>query len=224
MQELVYVFFLLGSFSIGYSIIRTAMPKIQLSPMTNKIAYGYGVGALVFGVPIAIILGLELNSDYFFILGIIMYLILMCVAFIVRVSSKSVDPEVIVEKKKRRTAIPEKGLTKAEKMPTSQRIRFEEGLMMKGSAPTPKVTPAMIKNQVFKDKNSNVLKVIDKNTKELESKSNVEQKNAALAKLRQMAQDISGKKQPLEKKKKDEDEEIEDIEEDLLNELGDEKV
>ncbi len=228
MQELIYAFFLLGSFSVGYSVVRTAMPNVQLEALTNKIAYGYGAGALIFGIPIAAIVLGGMNSDYFFLLGITMYVILMGIAFAKRMYHEEADPEIFVEEKKRKVAIPKMGLTKEEKMPVADRIRFEEGLMTKGSSPTPKVTPAMIKNQVFKDKNTNVLKVIDKNTKELESKSNKEQKNAALAKLRQMALDINDKKKSTGKKKKEEaykeeDEEIEEIEEGLLNELGDEK-
>ena len=78
MEEIIfYMLAVLGSSSIGYSLLRTGFPKTQGITQTNKILYGYAVGLAVI-VP-AIITALFFGAASFFL----MMGVIFCLLFII---------------------------------------------------------------------------------------------------------------------------------------------
>jgi hypothetical protein len=212
MFEIVYGFFLLGSFSLGYSLLRIGFPQTQKAEYTKKVLYGYIMGILIFGIPIATIYIMNLEEYYFFLASIVVYILVSAVLFTKRISLKETDPEIIKDKK-RKIQIPERAMEKPK--PKEKKMGFEHGLMVNAR-------PAEIKKQVFKEKDNNILKALQSKTREMENKNKEKEKNEALERLRKEALQIKEKTEKQTKKKKNELEEAEsmdEVEEELLDNM-----
>lgn len=207
------IFFILGGFSTGYSLLRTGFPNALNWDLTRKLIPSFIIGAIVFGLPALITQGFGISSNYYFLICLIVFALIGILLYAKRVTYNETDP-LIEKQSKRRTAIPEKVLTKEERErkgigeAQGKAHDFEHGLLVK----TVKVVkPEDVKKQVFKEKNTNVIRDIDKKTKELENREKEKQKNEILKKLRASAKEID---------EEAEKEETEEIEEDLLNRIS----
>ncbi len=214
MKEVLYSFFLMGSVSAGYSLVRTAFPKIQLKKMTTKIILGYIFGFIIFGIPLTAIYLLGIDSSYFLGLGLILYTLIFIIMYAKRVLFKEI--EIIQKVEEKKTAQIPSSILKKDAI--ERKIMFEKGLMVK-SAGTKIMRPEEVKKQVFKEKDNTIIQSIDKKTKEMEKVETEVQKREALEKLRAIAKEIS-KKKPSELRKA-ESQDL--VEEELLENLNDEK-
>ena len=112
MQALFFGLTLLGSCSLGYSLLRAGFPQRQNSKKIEKLAYGYALGILVF-IP-GMILALIINEQFFFLITAIIYIILFSIFMAKRKYKNEIDDTpLIIEKIK--VVIPNKVLTKEEK-------------------------------------------------------------------------------------------------------------
>ncbi|MFA5930766.1 MAG: hypothetical protein WC821_00475 [archaeon] len=213
MNYLLYAFFILGSFSPGYMLLRAGFPSTQNWGMIQKISLGYFLGLILFGLPVLVIAALGLNETYYSLLCIILITLLFGVMFVKRISLQEVDPVIPkVEKKKKPFVqeVPASIVEKTQTMP-QKKIVFEQGLIVKSKE-------GETKKQVFKEKPSNIVNTVIKNTAEIENKTKENEKNEALERLRKFAQQIKLSK----KQTKTEDEDGNEIEEDLLSKMSDE--
>jgi hypothetical protein len=215
-------FFLLGSFSIGYSLARIGFPSIQNANVGKKLGLGYVLGLIVLGVPALLGVLIQVPEQAFFLLGFLAYAILLIILFVKRASKKEKDP-IVLKKEKPKLVIPKMVSSKSTAVELDpKKIFFEHGLMVGGKRAT---LPGEIKKQVFKEKadNNMVLKAIERKTKEMEAKNQESEKNVALDRLRAYAQQIKEKKLEKKKTELEEAEQMDEIEEDLLNGIGKEK-
>lgn len=212
MDYLIYAFFVLGSFSPGYLVLRTGFPSVQNMGKIQKMSLGYILGLILFGLPILAVTLFEINSIYYSVLCITLIALFFGVMLVKRISLKETDPLIPKEEKKKKAVvqeIPSEIIQKSQTTP-QKKIVFEQGLVVKSK-------DSETKKQVFKEKPSNIVNTIRKNTIEIEDKNKENEKNEALERLRKFAQQIKLSK----KQTKKEDEESGEIEEDLLSKLDD---
>ena len=219
MTPLVYGFFLLGSFPIGYALLRAGFPSTQKSGTFSKLAMGYGLGAIVFAIPLIFIYLFELKEEYFALASIVTFVLFFAVMFTKRISFQETDPSLPRVAKQKNISSSES----IQRESPAKKIVFEQGLMVKTKE------ELQGKKQVFKEKEGTILSELAKKTKEIESTNQQQEKNATLEKLRKSAQEIKEKTQrpygDKQKKKNElqEAEEMDEIEEGLLNEIGGEE-
>lgn len=112
MMNILYLISFLGSFSLGYSILRIGFPEIQKDTLTKKIGIGYITGLVILLPAIATIF---LNLEIFFFLFVIgAYGFLATIMFIVRIYYNKIDDVELVEPKEN-NYIPKKALAPEEK-------------------------------------------------------------------------------------------------------------
>ena len=235
MDNLIYLTLMAGSYSIGYGLIRAGFPKVQKKSFIVKIASGYIAGLLLFGLSFLIIDTLKVLDIYYVIICIILYFILFLLLILKRTIFNETDeitPEerlyegINTESKISTFTKPENfsNLIKDDKvkeeLPTkninpdiANRITFDQGLMVKSRNN---------EDQIFRGEDTNIIGKVQKETTNLETTQNEEQKNSVLEKLRGYAQEIKvTKKEEMLKKKMKEDDEVES-ERDLINMLKEE--
>jgi len=228
MDLLIYVIFLLGSYSPGYGLIRAGFPFVQKRKFLEKVALGYIAGLILFGVPFIIIDSLNLLDTYYIILCLIFYFLLLLILFLKRTILNETDELTKDEqlemrklnefnsKNNYKSNINYADLVKNEKKEetpnleskiNSNYIKFDQGLMVKSRK---------VEEQVFKEENKNILSQVNNETKEITQNESIAQKNSVLTKLREYAQDINSTKKEGKPNKKEELEDLES-EEELLN-------
>jgi len=196
MIEILIGFLLLGSFSAGYSLLRVGYPKIQNQNAITKIAAGYTVGLILFGIPIFITQSQAWKEDALISLSVFAYWALFFILLVKRFSFRDTDPLIQPKSVERHgkyykdKEIKEEELNQDLPEDAPKKITFEQGLLVKAKGGKEK--------QVFKGENNN---------------TQGDSKEEALKKLRESAQGIK-------KAKKEEDDEVD---EDLLNNLGEEE-
>ncbi|MFA6420398.1 MAG: hypothetical protein WCW13_06370, partial [archaeon] len=85
MDLLIYAFFLLGSFSSGYLLLRTGFPNTQTLPLVKKLALSYLIGAIVFGGAIIITTFANISDQYFIIAAFILLGMIFVILFAKRI-------------------------------------------------------------------------------------------------------------------------------------------
>ncbi len=111
MLTTLYLIFLVGSFSIGYSLIRIGFPEVQEKSIMEKIGMGYLIGLIVF---LPSILSIFFTFEkFFFLFALGSYGFIAMIMFIVRSYNKKEDL-VELNKKEFFNKIPKKALTKEE--------------------------------------------------------------------------------------------------------------
>ncbi|MFA5126360.1 MAG: hypothetical protein WC462_05160 [archaeon] len=210
MMSLIYVFFILGSFPIGYLLLRTGFPLAQNLSGLKKIGISYLIGLIIFGTPIFFLNFFEINENYFFAVCFVFLTMAFIILYAKRITFKETDPKIIEEKKNIKGIPKITGGTKEEQ----KKIVFEQGLMVKSNK-----REGETKKQVFKEKEDNILKVIERKTKEIESETREKEKKEALKKLRNFAQQVKSSDSRKKKTELDKANEMNEIEEDLLNNL-----
>ncbi|MGI6589545.1 MAG: hypothetical protein ACOX1V_02670 [Candidatus Iainarchaeum sp.] len=196
---LIYSFIILGSYSLGYGLIRIGFPLIQKKTLIEKIAIGYLGGLIIFIPSFFIIEIFGLNEIYYIAFSLIILLALMLSLFLKRTILNEEDP--LIEKETLQPTIPNqpkenyaKLVKEDTKKENTKKIIFGQELMVKSRNK---------KEQVFKEEN--------KNTNDKEDSPLGVQKESIMSKLREYAQDV--KNRPKESKKKIEKDEIEEDEE-----------
>jgi hypothetical protein len=198
---LIYSFLILGSYSLGYGLIRIGFPLIQKRNLFEKIAIGYIGGIILFGLPFFIIDSFTLNEIYYALFSLIILLALILILFLKRTILNEEDPliekEILKPINSNYTQTKEdysKLIKEDNQKEKSKEIKFNQGLMVKSRNK---------KEQVFKEEN-----------KDINYKNNSPlgvQKESIMSKLREYAQEIKGDLK--ETKKKKEEDEIEEDEE-----------
>ena len=192
MEFLFFIAAFVGSCSIGYSLLRTGFPKKQGATLGEKIGLGYLFGILVI-LP-GIIAWMAFGIEAFFLISGVFYLFLF-VIFIVKRKSYNENDDIHLKKDEKKIILPKKLILKDNK---TQRQEM--------------VTTSKVKEQLFKEKQPNVITEINKKTNEIERKDNEKEKSEMLKKLKNFAKRIN-------ERKVDEDE----INEDELEELSKEE-
>lgn len=198
---LIYSFLILGSYSLGYGLIRIGFPLIQKRNLFEKIAIGYIGGIILFGLPFFIIDSFTLNEIYYALFSLIILLALILILFLKRTILNEEDPliekEILKPINSNYTQTKEdysKLIKEDNQKEKSKEIKFNQGLMVKSRNK---------KEQVFKEENKDINY---KNNSPLEV-----QKESIMSKLREYAQEVKGDLK--ETKKKKEEDEIEEDEE-----------
>ena len=204
----------IGSFSLGYILLRTAFPEKQKLLPSQKLEYGYAIG-----VPI-IILSSIFGEKYFFFVFAFLSVLLFAIALAKRLSLKEAD-FVAREQVKRKIIIPEKALTKEEReaLKTGQPLpgRTQRQTVTQAQ-PQKRIVASQIqpvnevrKGQVFIEGNNNILSQVEANTATANDESKEKAKRAILDRLKMLAKDVK-KSEPLEREKNSNDDmQIEDL-------------
>ncbi|MBT7241644.1 MAG: hypothetical protein HN878_04080 [Candidatus Diapherotrites archaeon] len=207
MELVFYILALLGSSSLGYSLLRTAFPKTQSLEMMNKVLYGYALGAIVV-VP-AMVTALFFGATSFFLILGLMYALLFIIFIAKRISYNENDGVKLKKEEKVEVAIPRRILTKEEKEGRSNIIK--KPIKAKQIIRNTPVAQIKIKEQIFKEKQPNVIAELREKTTKIEKEKKLSDKEEALKKMKSFAKQIDKKK-----KKKNSNE----INEDELSNLG----
>jgi hypothetical protein len=207
MELVFYILTLLGSSSLGYSLLRTAFPKTQSLGMMNKVLYGYALGAIVV-VP-AMVTALFFGATSFFLILGLMYALLFIIFIAKRISYNENDGVKLKKEEKVEVAIPRRILTKEEKEGRSNIIK--KPIKAKQIIRNTPVAQIKIKEQIFKEKQPNVIAELREKTTKIEKEKKLSDKEEALKKMKSFAKQIDKKK-----KKKNSNE----INEDELSNLG----
>ncbi len=238
MDILIYVIFLLGSYSIGYGLIRAGFPKVQKRKFIEKIALGYFGGLILFASPFLITTMFNLKDTYYPLVCLIIFFILLLTLILKRTilneseeltkaeqieldklnpSSKNYSKPVNYDELIKATKeINEEEIQSIDaKSASKNKISFDQGLMVKSRKR---------EGQVFKEENKNIISQVNNETKKLEKTQSEEQKNSMLAKLREYAQEINNPKKEDKAKKKTAEDEDSANEEELLNMFKDEEM
>lgn len=223
---------MLGSYSIGYGLVKAGFPKIQKRNIFEKIAFGYMGGIILFGIPLLVMSAFKLLDIYYFVICVITYLILTLALLLKRTllneqDSLTQEEERELNKKNSNTQIPSNQTTYSnpenetnEELPnlndqtSASQMNFEKGLMIRSRKN---------EGQVFKERNKSDISRLRDATNRLEQNESEEQKNSILAKLRSYAQEISNTKKVNNPRDKTEEEEDLESEEELLNMFKDEQ-
>ncbi len=224
MDILIYLIFLLGSYSPGYGLVRVGFPQAQKFKLIQKIAFGYVAGIILFGAPYLITLLFNLNDIYYLLVCLIVYFVLFLLLFLKRTILKQTDEltnEDIIELNKlnpNKNTVPQpinyanlvKDMADEEtltlnKQTNMNKITFDQGLMVKSRK---------TENASFKGENVNIINKVSAQNNNIEKNQGEDQKNSMLAKLREYAQEINNQKK---KTLKNEDEEALESEEELNN-------
>jgi len=231
MDILIYIILLLGSYSIGYGLVRIGFPLVQKRNFIEKIAFGYIGGIILFGIPFLITSAFNLMDTYYILVCLIVYFILFLILLLKRTFLNETD-ELTLEEQLEKTKLEE--LNKKDyKNPVNyadlvKETKNDEPLILKNTAPAHHINfdqGLMVKSrtnegQVFKEENKNIMNQIRSNTSTLENNASEEQKNSILTKLREYAKEISNSKKS--KEQTQEEEEDKENEEELLNMFKDE--
>ena len=214
MEIVFYLLTALGSSSLGYSLLRTGFPKTQALETMNKILYGYALGLVV--VLPAIATAMYFGAGSFFLMLGVIYGLLFAGFIAKRFSFEEKDDIPLVEKEKDNITIPRKILKKENKVESTLTDRHPIIATNKTKTTPARIntnsSPIKIKEQIFKEKQPNVIAELrEKTTKIEEEKKQVEKENA-LKKMKSFAKQIEKNKN----KKKNYDE----IDEDELSNLG----
>lgn len=194
---------LIGSCSVGYSLLRLIYPEKQDATFGEKIGYSYGIGLLVF-LP-GIISVAMLGEKLFFIVSGIAYLILFIAFYIKRKQAGLEDTAELVENNKR-IFIPKKVLTDEEKANKEQYKSVPENNARINNRLSQKTIDSVkVKEQLFKEKQPNVIAKLREKTLNIETQKKEEERDKTLAKLKSLETQLI-------KKKKIEEEEINESE------------
>lgn len=166
----VYLASVAGSLSIGYSVIRIGWPETQGFTATEKISYGFMAGLPI--AVISVIVAGGFGAKYFFFMFGALYALFAAVALAKRVSFSEKD-SAPVARKKRRERVPEKILA-GDKKSYSQKENTKQ------------------KEQVFKEKKTNILAELRRKLLRTEQADESEKKRAMEA-LKEAAK-LGGKK------------------------------
>jgi hypothetical protein len=235
MDNLIFIILLLGSYSIGYGLVKAGFPQIQKRNFIEKMAYGYIGGLIIFGTPFLITSAFKLLDIYYFLVCLIVYFSLTLILILKKILLNETEeplkeeqtensnyynsnkdsqqmfnqPNLIKNENEEKNRV----LTNSQMNPNN--IIFNEGLMVKTRRK---------EEQVFKEENKDNISQLKKENKEFGENENNEQKNSMLEKLRAYAQEINNSKKEKEIKKNRTQEEEEDLEseEELLNMFNDE--
>jgi len=197
-----YLITLLGSSSLGYSLLRAGFPKTQALKTTNKVLYGYIIGLIII-LP-AMLTAFYFGAGSFFLMLGLIYCLLFAVFIAKRISFGEVDNVELIKEKKKKIAIPKRILTHKDAKENRERNEKTEQLIKK-----PIITPTRIKEQIFKEKQPNVIAELREKTTKIEEEKKQVAKKDALKKMGSLAKQLN-------KKKKNNDE----INEDELNSMG----
>jgi len=200
MDIVFYLLALVGSFSLGYGILRTGFPRMQEAGKIKKIGYGYGLGAIVF-VP-GIVAASTFGDKGFFLVSGVVFACLFGVMLVKRVAGKEKDASPLVKEEKTKIELPRKVLTDEEKSGN------EVGV----------VSADKTREQIFKEKEPSVIAAVKKDTLKMEQKRIDKEKEEALKKLRSFAREIKTGGPQEGSKKKVADDELEE-----MAEFGDEQ-
>jgi uncharacterized membrane protein YgaE (UPF0421/DUF939 family) len=225
MQELLFIVSFIGSFSLGYMILRTALPEKQSASLQEKLGYSYALGIIMF-IP-SFIVASSISAKSFFLIFIITFIIFFIGALVKRKMDNSED-EIELIKEEKSEVIPKKILKKEREeknwrnknFPKKENIIKEEKNIKKEAEKKKKTfSSGELKviggdKQIFKEKEPSVIDKLREKTTESNKEISENEKKKTLEKLRGFAKDID-KKKNLEKNKKDfeEDEELEEIKE-----------
>ena len=211
---------LLGSVSIGYSLLRVGFPDKQSLPITEKLAYGYGFGILTFLPAMAI--AITYSEKSFFLIAGIFYLFLFTLLYAKRIyNNESDNVELIIENT--HIPLPNKVLTDEEKEGKGSfipKLKKEETVIPNKKENKKRITASPLrivndkseKEHIFKEKETNVIEKLRKKTIQINKEDKDKQQQKTLSKLKGFAKQINKVK---EKKIKDDDEleEMPDIDE-----------
>jgi len=188
MQELVYLTHFLGSFSLGYFLMRLAFPDAQQFGIEKKLGMGLLIGVIVSfpGFLAAIIF----QKDYFYALTFVIFILLIISFFIKRKMYFEEDLAPLIEEK-RKIELPKKVLTKEE---LGEERDIEEVLKNQ------QINLENQKEQIFKQKNTNVIGDLREIISSPSEDEKEKQKKEMLEKLRNEAKKISPNKVNQEKK------------------------
>lgn len=112
MLLILYITSLLGSFSIGYSLLRIGFPEYQEKTSLEKIGYGYLVGIIVF-IPSIISVFLT-NEKFFFLFATGSFAVIFIAMLIIRTYYQKKDKAELIKKEFSRY-VPKKAMTKQER-------------------------------------------------------------------------------------------------------------
>jgi hypothetical protein len=246
-----YIISILGSFSIGYALLRIGFPEFQEKNLADKILYGYLIG-LIISLP-SIISIFFTSERFFFLFFITSIAIVFIIMQAIRVYYKKEDTAELNEKNSF-GYIPKKVLTKEEKerieKDKNEKQNLEEdkpslsedednykeikakevnnsvtgnkehGLVIKGYDPKNNQKKVEANNnkqeQIFKEKEPNVIGQLRSKISEKETKSEIVQSSADSEeeKRKKALESLKGLAKGLKKKKSvDEDDELESIHE-----------
>jgi hypothetical protein len=197
MQALFFGLALLGSCSLGYSLLRTGFPEKQDSTQIEKLSYGYGLGILIF-IP-GMATALLVNEQFFFLVTAIFYAMLFAAFFIKRKYNKETDTtELIVEKFV--SKIPTKVLTDEEKIKKETKLADDEefgpepDLIPKRKISSDEkitiINPINTKEQLFKEGKTNVIEKLREKTLSANDLESNKKRAAALNKLKGFAKEM----------------------------------
>jgi len=187
-QGLFYGLVIIGSFSVGYGVLRAAFPAKQALKASKKLVQSYALGIAIFGP--GIVLAVLISDPVFFVVSGILFAVAFLFALAKRKMNDEKDNVTLVVEKKTPEKIPQMVLTKEEKENTvAQKIEAQKEL--KGEAVNVTST-GTIKAQLFKEKEGNlVVNELKKKTSDIEKKDAEREKKEALAKLRNYATQIT---------------------------------
>ncbi len=216
MDYFLYGLALLGSFSLGYSLLRLGFPEKQGLSLIQKVTYGYAIGILIF-IP-GFIAEFTFSKKIFFLVSSIFYAFLFAGFLAKRIYSKETDNvELVKENTKQR--IPKKVLTEEEKKSSQRYVENEvKESQINNEKEYKKITAEELKivnsdkgEQVFKEKKPSVIESLRKKTIEENKVSDNKKRSEALARLKGLAKQMD---------KKEIEEDDEDISEDELKEIS----
>ena len=202
---------LLGSVSIGYSLLRVGFPDKQNLPLKEKLAYGYGLGILTF-LP-AMVMAITYSERSFFLIAGIFYLFLFTALYAKRVYKNESDTATLIVEK-RIVPIPNKVLTQEEKEGKGRfvsKLKQEENIIPVTSKPKKRIIASPLrvvndkprKEQIFKEKETNVIEKLRQKTIQINKEDEDTKQKDTLSKLKGFAKQIDKVKA---KKSKDDDE------------------
>ena len=171
-QEILAGFFFLGSFSLGYAVLRIGFPAKQRDSIVSKIIFGYVIGALIIAIGL---IASVLVGEVFFPAGIMIGALLsLVIAYTIKSTNNQEDLAIANEFDKKRTKkriTPKKLEAKAITKETREKVNIREVL---------KKYKKEGNEQAFKEKKAN--------------NSTEEDKRSALEKLKKTAQELFKKK------------------------------
>ncbi|MBT4192615.1 MAG: hypothetical protein HOE11_04870 [Candidatus Diapherotrites archaeon] len=202
---------LVGSCSVGYSLLRLIYPEKQDAGFGEKIGYSYGMGLLVF-LP-GIISVAMLGEKLFFIVSGIVYVILF-IAFYIKRKQSGLEDNVELVANNKKTFIPRKVLTDEEKADKEQYNSVSKNNVQVDNRLSQKTIDSVkVKEQLFKEKQPNVIAKLREKTLNIETQKKEEDREKTLAKLKSLERSIT-------KKKIGETDELEEINETELEGIG----
>ena len=185
--------------------VKNWFSKTQSLEVINKVLYGYALG-LVVVVP-AMVTALFFGATSFFLILGLMYGLLFIIFIAKRISYANMDDIKLIKEEKLEVKIPKKVLTREEKEGKSNIAK--QPIKAKQVIRNTTVSPIKIKEQIFKEKQPNVIAELRDKTTKIEKEKKQNEKAEAMKKMKSFAKQI-------DKKKKNSNE----IDENELNNLG----